>query len=271
MNGTEQMNALLGNKQAPGGGTVEKKDWKAEYEALKAQYDHDKAMIGRVKASDNRVKELESEIAKLKSERGGANVPTLTPEEKGEIPDEYVGAAATLASRAAGNAVAGVSEEIAELRREREAEKAAARERMANDFAKRIDRRYPGFLSSIGAGGDKHDAWESFLVNNAASVQVAYANCDYDSLVYHIDRFYREVLEVRPPNGEKGNATAPDPVPHGGGNPRVVDSEKTYTAEEYAALDEKCMKLRREGRFDEYRQLRDELDSALSEGRVKDE
>ena len=268
MNDTEkQVNALLGSKKTPGGGV--EKDWKAEYEALQAERERDKAMIGRVKASDARVKELEEENKRLKEGMRAKKI-TLTPEEQGEIPSEYVDMAATVASRAAGDAMAGVNQELARLREEREAEKAEARKRIATDFVNRINRRYPGFLVSIGEGGDKADAWTSFLVNNAASVNEAFVKCDYDSLVYHIDRFYREVLEVRPPNGEKGNASVPDPVSHGGGSPVArADGKKTYTEEEYAALEKKCADLRRKGEYAEYKKLRDELDEILVEGRVE--
>ena len=266
MNNTEQMNALLGKKN-PSGGTGE--DWEARCHALEHELQTARVEQGRVQKLNARIKELESELAKLRAGGGAAKTVTLTPEEQGEIPDEYVGAAAKLADRAANNAVAGVNAELEQLRRERAAEKAEAQERIAAEFVRRIDRRYPGFLASIGEGGDKHDAWASFLVNNAASVQEAFGKCDYDSLVYHIDRFYREVLEVRPPNGEKGNASAPDPVPHGGGKPKVAaGGEKIYTAEEYSALQEKCMKLQREGKDEEFQQLRAELDKALSEDRI---
>lgn len=275
MNETEQVNALLGAKKAPGG--TSDKDWKAEYEALKAEYERAKPMLGRVNveavaAKDKRISELESEIRRLKGAKGAAEIAaSLTPEERGEIPEEYVGVAAKIASRATGDAMAGVNQELARLREEREAEKERERKRVASDFVNRINRRYPGFLASIGEGGDKAEAWASFLVNNAASVNEAYGRCDYDSLAYHIDRFYREVLEVRPPNGDKGNASAPDPVSHGGGKPATRDDgKKTYTAEEYSALEEKCMKLRRKGDYDGYAKLREELDEILVDGRVEE-
>lgn len=270
MSEEEQVKALLGKRKSPAGGSGESPEQRCA--ELERQLQSAKVEQGRVKALDARVKELEQECARLRGERGAADVAAaLTPEERGDLPEDYIGAAAKMTSRAVGQALTGVNEELARMRREREAEREAEEGRRKSDFIRRVNARFPGFLGSISEGGDKAQAWASFLVNNADSVSSAFARCDLDSLVYHVERFYREVLDVRPPDGERGAATAPDPVPRGSGKPAERDggSERAYTPEEYDALDEKCMKLRREGRIDEYRKLRDELDSALSEGRVR--
>lgn len=271
----EQMNALMGGASGtPGGNGGE--DWKAMYESLKAKYDADRPMLGRVRElseKDRRISELEKENERLRTAGAATDmVAQLTPEERGDLPEDYLGAAAKLASRATDAALKGVNEEMARMRMEREEERAAGREAERARFIERINARFPKFLSSISEGGANVKAWSEFLAMNAGSVKMALENMDFGVLEYHIVRFYKEVLEVNPPKGGEGVATAPDPTSQGGGRPSTTEGgEKIYTASEYDALDEKCEKLRRKGDFVEYRKLRDELESALSEGRVKDE
>lgn len=277
MSSKERVDALLGDGKPPAGeDTVE--FWKAKAAEAERLAQSARVEQGRVAKMDARVKELEAENAKLRSgNRAAEIVAGLTDEERGEIAPDVLEAQARIAGRAADRAVGtafdGMRAELEKMKQEREAERAAAHERMAADFESRIERRFPGFLSSIGAGGDKAKAWASFLVNNAASVKDAYARCDYNALVYHIGRFYTEVLDVQPPREKGDGATLPDPSASGGGLPSgdAVGGGKRYTAKEYDALDAKCMKLRRAGKLDEYDRLREELDSALSEGRVDDE
>lgn len=271
------MNALLGgNKPSSGENTVE--FWKAKASEFERLAQSTKVEQGRVSKLDARVKELEAENARLRSNRKAADIVAgMTEDERGEIATDVLETQARIADRAAENAVGsalnGINAEFERMKQEREAEKAANQRRIEAEFASRIDDSFPGFLASISEGGDKAKAWASFLVNNAESVKDAYRRCDYNALAYHIRRFYSEVLDVRPPKERDNGATGPDPSSTSGGLPpgSSINGERRYTAQEYDALDEKCMKLRRAGKYDEYTKLREELDSALSEGRVDDE
>lgn len=271
MNNNEQVNALLGaGKSVPASEGAE--DWKSKYEETQRMLNSAKVEQGRVAKLDAEKKALEKELAQLKSNQAAKKVADLiTPEERGDIPSDFVGLAATVATKATDSALTEVNQELATLRQEREAEKAEAQKRMQHEFIQRVQAKYPGFLDSIGEGGDKANAWAAYLVHNQSSVSAAYAACDFDSLVYHVDRFYREVLGVRPPNGGQGDASIPDPVAYRGSSPvlSAVDPNKTYTQEEFDALEKRANSLRAAGDYKGYKALTRELDDILSEHRLK--
>lgn len=262
-----KVGALIGAAGAASGGADE---WKAKYEALKKENEAMKPMLGRVKdlsAKDKEIAELKKKIGEL--EKGGRANPedALTPEERASLAPEFVQAAAKISTAA----TEGIGEELRQMRIEREQERAAFRQAQEETFFRNVEAKYPGFIANISEGGKWNASWNTFLVHNKDSVVSAYKSLDIDALSYHVDRFYREVLEVRPPDG-KGKASIPDPVSTRGGAPGLVDNPtKVYTPEEFALLEEECAKLRRKGDFDGYRKMRDNLETILREERVKEE
>lgn len=260
MNEVEQAQALMMGGETPSENVGS--DWEAKYKELEKQFQSAKVEQGRVKALDTRNKELEKELAKLKeSEKTKSIVESLTPEERGEIPDEYLAPVATMANRISESAFANVNEEIKRLRSEREREK-------ASDFLARVDGRFPGFRAAISAGGDKEKAWASYLKHNAPSVVSAFQTNDYDSLVYHIERFYRDTLGVHPPEGN-GNAAVPDPVSTGGTGAEFFGDGKTYTSAQINKMYDDIELARDAGDFARVRSLSATVERLIREGRVK--
>lgn len=260
-----KVGALIGAAGAASGSADE---WKQKYEELKREYDSKKPMLGRIgdlSAKDREIAELKKKIGDL--EKGGRRPSdALTPDERENLSPEFVSAAEKISTAA----TEGISEELKRMRMEREQEREEFMKVKETQFLQAVESKYPGFLAKIN-GGEWAAAWSSYLSNNQGSVVSAYQSFDIGSLSYHVDRFYREVLEVRPPDG-RGNASVPDPVSLAGGKPgSVVSKDKVYSPEEYEALEAECAKLRRNGDFDGYRKLRDNLENILREGRVKDE
>lgn len=269
MNEKEQEQALLGGTS---GGATATEDWKSRYEESQRMLASARVEEGRVRKLDAENKALAKRIAELESgQRAKEIAGSLSESERGDIPDEYVGAAAKMADTAASRAVAGLNEELERLRREREEERAAEINRRKNDFLRQIDAKYPKLFSEIGAGGVKERAWREFMDNNKESVERAYNSCNLNGFAYHVDRFYRENLGVRPPEGKPADASVPDPVKsHGGGlDLSTDDPTRKYTREEFAALEKRANDMRANGRFKEYRNIVQELDTILSEGRLE--
>ena len=260
-----KVGALIG---AAGAAPEAADEWKQKYEELKREYDSKKPMLGRIgdlSAKDREIAELRKRVGEL--EKGGRRPSdALTPDERENLSPEFVNAAEKISTAA----TEGISEELKRMRMERDQERAEFLKAKEEQFLQAIENKYPGFLAKIN-GGEWAAAWSSYLSHNQGSVVSAYKSFDVGSLSYHVDRFYREVLEVRPPDG-KGSASVPDPVSLAGGKPgTVVSKDKVYSPEEYEALEAECAKLRRNGDFDGYRKLRDNLETILREGRVKDE
>lgn len=249
--------------------TDSNEDWKAKYEEAEKQLQSARVEQGRVKALDARAKELEKELAELKEAKSVTNLTeTLTAEEREALPEEYIGAAAKIASRASNEALAGLTEEVDRLRRERDAEKTAANQRKLEGFVAQIDAKYPGFRSAVAPGGDKKNAWDVFLRRNAGSVNEAFKSLDFDALTYHIDRFYREDLGVRPPEGN-GAVAVPDPVSTGGTGVETLSDGKTYSQSEIDKMYDDIEAARDAQDFSRVRKLSAILERAIREGRVK--
>ena len=268
MNKEEQVQALLGGAGAQG---QQDEDWKSKYEEMKRQFDSARVEEGRVRKLNEEKKALEKRIAELEKGRQAADlVAGLTEEERGDVPDDYVDVAAKVASEASGKVAARMEGELERLHREREEERVEAQKRMSRQFLAQVEAKYPKFLADIGEGGDKKRAWDTFMENNSESVLKAFNSCNLDGLVYHVNRFYREELGVRPPEGDGVAATAPDPITSQGGNLNVnsEDPNKKWTKEEYDALEKKALNLRASGNFKEYRRIVQELDNILAEGRL---
>ena len=269
------MDALAGGTAAgaPGGDTT---DWKAKYEESQRELASARVEQGRVKKLNEEKSELERQLAEARSARGVQSAIDALPDNlKTDTPEDYQKVAAIMAQRAVDEAV-----QKAEARRKAELDtvmsQMAERERREADakradFGSRIEREFPGFLkSAVMEGGDKHSAWVQYQRFNAASINTAVQNCDFETLAYHVRTFYRNELGVEPPSGGTG-AAAPDPSSTGGGNAvRHDGGKKIYTAQEYQALEKQAMQARRRGDFETYGKLNDELNTILAESRVKD-
>lgn len=228
---------------------------------------------GRLKTLDARNKELEKEVAELKALKMRKNVVSsaLSDEERANFDPNFLDAAAKIAA-ASVDSFRQEYEERDRIRQEQDAaNRTANEERMKKDFVNCIEGKYPGFLSSISAGGGNSELWKNFIEFNGPSISAAVSRYDVNALSYFIDKFNSE-LNIRVPSGSQGNATSPEPrnlgsgatvVHHGGPN-------KVYTADEYAALEKQAEQLRRRGDWDGYRKLCDELNNILAEDRVKD-
>lgn len=267
MNEIEQAKALMNGSDT----TVKNagEDWEAKYKEAEKQLQSAKVEQGRVKALDTRNKELEKEIARLKEEHTTKSVvDSLTPEERGDFPDEYLSPVAKVVNRATEAALADVNEELNRLRAERDAEKAMATERAKSEFLSMIDGKFPGFRAAISTGGDKEQAWASYLEHNAGSVVAAFQSCNFSSLAYHIERFYRDTLGVHPPEGN-GRAAVPDPTSTGGTGAEILSEGKTYSQAQIDKMYDDIELARDAGDYARVKALSATLERVIREGRVK--
>ena len=262
------MNALSGGGTTGGDAGGETTDWKAKYEEMERKFRSAQVEQGRVKKLDEENKALRSRLAGAEAlRRAKDEVANMDEEQKGGTPDDYLVGAGVLAQKVAADAIAAQSAEFDRRMAEREQREAAAQRQ---GFAQRIEREFPGFLrDAVTEGGDKFAAWMKYQRFNAATITAAVNDCDFDTLAWHIRAFYNSELGIPPPSGGTG-ASAPDPSPTGGGQQVRTAAGKVYTAQEYAELEKKAMQLRRMGDYDGYRKLDAELNTILTEGRVKD-
>lgn len=264
----EQMDALMGG----GTTTPAAAQPTAQEEFERTRHELDVAR-GRLKARDGRVKELEKELAELRARTQQEDLVSkaLTPEERERLDPSFISAAAKIASESENRIRREQEERDQRAIEEREADV----QRRKADFSRRVEERFPGFMSSVGAGGEKSAAWTEFMHFNGPSVNAAYARFDLETVAYFISQFdswYKSKFGIRVPSGSQGKATSPDPRNLGSGAQPVQqdDSKKVYTSEEYDAIEKKALAARRRGDWDEYRKLNDKLNDILAEGRVKD-
>lgn len=260
---TDQMDALMGGERKPDGAAKAVPD---DYEKTKHELDNAR---GRCKTLDARVKELERENAALRASRSQEDLVSsaLTEEERQKLDPVFLTAAAKIAAAS--------EERIRREREERDQQTAQEREERESqakeDFKRLLASKHPGFFESVAPGGEKAAAWADFMSRFGASVNAAYARRDENAVGYFVDLFNSQHRD-RVPSGSQGGATSPSPRNLGSGASVQPDGRaKTYTPDEYAALEKQAMAARRRGDFDAYRKLNDELKTILAEGRVKDE
>ena len=265
MNEKEQAAAAFGGKS--GEQPVVTTDSERRIAELERELQNARVEQGRVKKLSEELKARDEELAKLRASRQNEDIlSALSAEERESVSPEVLG----VLTKAVGKVQSDYERRFREQEALRSQAEAGRREADTEAFARAVDARFPGFFSSVGQGGANEAAWKTFMRFNGPSVNTAYANCDMESIAHFVESFYRNHLGTDVPSG-KGGSAAPEPSNQGGGNrPELGGGNRVYTNEEYAALDERCMKLRREGKIQEYRKLRDELDTILSEGRVKD-
>ena len=265
------MDALSGSGAAGGDAGGDVTDWKAKYEEAQRQLNSAKVEQGRVKKLDEEKKALEAKVAELSaSRRSEAAISALPDDIREDMPENFAKGSALVAQKMVDEALASRDAELRELKAQMAVREQQGAAIARQNFAQKIGNEFPGFFrDAVLEGGDKHAAWQKYLRFNAASVTTAFNACDFDTLSWHIRNFYNTEVGIPPPSGGTG-AAAPDPSPTGGGQQVRTAAGKVYTAQEYAELEKKAMQLRRMGDYDGYRKLDAELNTILTEGRVKD-
>lgn len=263
------LGAIGGNAEGTNGGEP---DYKALYEKSQKELQANKVEDGRLRKVNEELAAARKELDELRRSKRTEEAINALPEDlKNEVPDDIKRGSAVIAQKAVDSALSGAmadtNERLARLEREQEEARVSADRVRKAEFERRIANTYPDFLKGIDAGGDKREAWMKYRRFNEASIQSAISSCDYDTLEYHIKNFYREIDVPLPTAGQ--GYTAPEPRPASGGQQVIPQGGgKTYTLDEYVALQEKCEKLFYENKA-EYAKLRDELEKAMAEGRVK--
>lgn len=242
-------------------------DWKARCEEAERKLASAQVEQGRVKKLDADLKERDARIAELEKKVALGELPDNLK----EVPTEIKETARIMSEGAAQRAVAGVDARLAQLEKDRQADKAARIEQLASDFVMNVNAKYPGFLAGIKEGGNLKAAWDEYQRYNAASVVDAFNRLDANTFMYHIQRFY-ESNGVDPSGGRDPNA-APDPRAMGGGagaRPQI-GQKKIYTPEEWEREYDSLQNDYEDGRISpkDYAAKRDMLVNAHKEGRVK--
>lgn len=209
-------------------------DYKAKYEEAMQELASARVEQGRVKRLDGDLKAAKQRIAELERQTA---LGTL-PEDLQDVPDSVKETALHLSKQAAQQAVADMDGRMANLEKMAAKVEADEKRRMAqlsNDFIERINQDFPDFIRGLKAGGSFKAAWDEYQIPNAASIKEAFAALDYNSVAYHINRFY-DSYGVVPSGGQDRNAT-PDPRSMSGGASAtpVVGGKKTYTKEGWEA------------------------------------
>lgn len=266
------------NSLTAGFGGIEKPteaetDWKAKYEDVERRLQSAMVEQGRVKKLDEEKKELQRKLNEVYSAQQKKSVIDELPDSvKGEISQDVLDANAEIALRVAGKSNQTLRNE---LRSEIDAlkEHISKRDEQDNEtrkrrFADRVKSEFPGFLEgAVAEGGDKHKAWVEYQKYNAASIANAANTFDFDTLAWHIKKFYKDELGIAPPSG--GTPAAAEPSNIGGGTPVATKPGKVYTGQEILDLYDEIEKARDRGDFAEVKRIGNEIDKATREGRVK--
>lgn len=264
--------------EALGGGDASAKpmggdavDYKIECEKLQKQLQGERVESGRLKKANEENAALRKRLEELEARLGTEEALESLPENLRELPDDYKQGAAALAKHMVDKANAERDEKLREMEARFEEDEKRRRVEAMGSFVRRIETSFPGFVASIGAGGDKQTAWANYQRHNAATIKTALAEGDFDTLAYHIRQFYSS-LGLDAPSGAQDGSAAPDPRSIGGGETHIPGGPgRTYTAEEYKrTLDEAQTKFQNHQlSYKDYSAICSELTNAYREGRVK--
>lgn len=246
-----------------GGGRSDGTDWKARCEQLERELASARVEQGRVKKLDEEKKALEKEISGLRSAKGREDMlSALSEEERGNVAPEVLDVNVKLLERQ--------REDYERRFRELEARMTADSGRSAKeDFARRIDAAFPGFLSSVGSGGGNEQAWKTFKSAVGDYIDTAYQKLDFEGVAFFVRKFYSEIGSEVPTAGSAGSS-APDPnAVSGGVGGLTANGSKVYTYDEISALYDRIEQCRMREDFKEANRLEAEIDRAMAEGRVK--
>lgn len=241
-------------------------DWKQRCEAAERELASARVEQGRVKKLDEEKKALEKQVAELRAARGKESIlEHLSAEEKESVAPEVLGVLSGALQRQ--------NEEWERRFRESESRRAADDEvsnKIAKeDFVRRVDSAFPGFMRSVCKGGQNEGKWKEYKSSIGRYVDQAYANLDFEGLSDFIRRFYREP-NVVVPNASQGGSSAPDPNALNGGIGGVqTTTGKVYSVAEVSAIYDRIEQCRAAEDFKEANRLEAEIDKAIQEGRVK--
>lgn len=249
-----------------GGGKSEETDWKKKYEQLERDLASARVEQGRVKKLDEEKKALEKELSELRSRNERENMlSALSAEERDNIAPEVLSAMTKLQERQR----AEYERRFEELSSRTNMEAEEGRRNAKENFARRIDEAFPGFLASVGNGGPNADAWNTFKRTIGRYIDQAYANLDFDGVSYFIRRFYSEIGSEVPSAGLAGSS-APDPDAVSGGIGGIQGgSSRIYTPREISEAYDRIEQYRMEENYREARRLEAEIDRAIAENRVR--
>ena len=241
-------------------------DWKHKYETLERELASARVEQGRVKKLDEEKKALEKELAELRAAKGRENIlEALSQEERESVAPEVLGTQVKLLQRQ--------NEEWERRFREAESRRAAgdevSKERAKEDFVRRIDSAFPGFMQSVGNGGPNAEAWKSFRSSIGRYVDQAYKDLDFEGLSDFIRRFYREIGSEVPKAGQGGSSVPEPSAVNGGIGGGQTVSGKVYSVAEVSAIYDRIEQCRAAEDFKEANRLEAEIDKAIQEGRVK--
>lgn len=230
----------------------------AELEKLRHTAD---VWAGRAKKAQEEKKALEEKLRKYESGQAvDEALRTLSPEDKKDTPDDYLGASGMVAAKIVGDAQAATNAEIEKLRRE-------IAERDENAFLAAIAAKHADLFDSVQPGGDKHDYWNRYREIHRETFDSVMATHDvarFDSLV---NGFFRE-LGI--PVSGAGASASPTPGTTGGPSPAGLPSDtRTISSDEYLRELDRAEELRKAGDMKGWREVNDRLKAALNEGRVK--
>lgn len=244
-------------------------DWKARCEEMERKFNSAQVEQGRVKKLAEENARLQKQLAEHTTRRPS---DYLSDEERKGIDadqrsiiDKMVDGRVSDAIAASRDEVEALKAQIAQQNAEREQRDIA---RLKRGLDERFEREFPGLAAQIGPGGDKHSAWMNYRRYNGASIDAALASFDFDSLAWHVNKFFTDELGIDPPSGGKVPA-APDPGNIGGGKPVTVKPGKTYTWDEIDKLYDEIEELRSRGDREGMKRLAEEVELAQREGRVK--
>ena len=270
----ENMISAIGGSAAEGAKGGGEPDYKALYEESQKKLQSEKVEAGRLKREVEENAALRKELDELKKARRTEEAIAALPEDlQTEVPDDFKRGSAIIAQKAVDTAMAGAEERLARLEQGAEAERQRMEAARQAEFVARVNASFPGFVKSIGKGGDKCEVWTKYQAHNYGSIKAALESCDFDTLKYHIEMFYREA-GISVPSGSQDGTAAPDPRPVGGGaitQAAALQPGKTYTAQEYQRIlnDAQARFQRHVIGYKEYVGICDELTKAYREGRVK--
>ena len=216
---------------------------------------------GRAKQLQEEKKALEAELAKFKSGQAVSEaIKSLTPDERDDTPEEYLGASARVAAKIVGDAQTATNEEIKRLRDEMAAER-------NKTFLANIGQRHRELFASVEPGGDKHEYWKRFMDNHRETFEAVMANHDETRFDMLANDFYRE-LGIPVPGASASASLTPSTT--GGALPAYdLRNIQTMTSEQYLAELEKAEDLRKAGDMKGWREINDRLKAVLNAGRVK--
>jgi len=258
------LSALAGGGEAAK--AADATDWKAKFEEAQKALNSARVEQGRVKKLDERNKELEAELARLSKERSEqAALAGLPDELKEELPESMQKGASIIATNAVRAAMAERDAEMARLKEQMAERDRRSAEMTQARFAEQIEKNFPGFLkSAVLDSGDKHAAWVQYQRYNAGSINAAVKSCDFDTLSWHIRKFYTDELGIAAPSGGTG-AAAPAPRTFGGGLAVAPKNGRKSTDKEIDELFDKKEAARERCDWAEMKRLTAEINRVQAE------